>query len=338
MRPIMQMATAIIIAPLAAACGGDAGLFEETDAAGVGATGSGGDAAGPASGPGGGASGPGGFGGNPGPSAGGGGSEPLLCTPSESFCEGNVAYTCNELGELQAEDCSVTPDGTCVGGVCESALEVWMEFDEGSGPTTSARFPSGLVGAMGTVQWDGTLPVGSAAYFIGNHQIDMGDVLNDLSLPYTISAWVKPTNETVSMTVVATNARPGGNYAGAWLTVDGSSGWTVVTGFGDNQGTGPADRHGKRSSGAVSTFTWSHVVAIVRAPGDIDILIDGVDAGGTYAGTASFVASDDAPMLIGRHYWGLSSMRGAVDDLRIYSRALSHAEVTAIYQTEGASK
>lgn len=324
---------------LTAACGGEPSLFDDDDStAGVGTTGPGGGS-GAFGGAGGSEGGSGGAGTGGQPEGGSGSAGGPLCAPSEAYCDGSLLYGCNELGEVFLEaDCGSAPGGACVNARCESSLLALLTFDEGAGSTTTATVPEGLVASMGTVQWDGTLPVGSAAYFVGNHAVEVGDVLNEVSLPFTISAWVRPTTDLSLMTVVATNARPGGNYSGVWLNVDGAAGRTVVVGYGTNQGTSSAHRHGKRSSSAVTPNAWTHIVAIVRAPGDIDILLDGSDAGGTYSGSAAFVASDDAPMLVGRSFWGVASMKGAIDDVRIYDRALTTGEAAALTQLEGSTK
>ena len=89
-----------------------------------------------------------------------------------------------------------------------------------------------------------------------------------------------------------------------------------------------------RASGVLSEFTW-HTVTVVFAAGRATIYVDGGEAASrTFAFTALY--ADEAPLLIMTAAadtddpYGHYNATGSVDDLRLYSRALSASEVAAL--------
>lgn len=84
---------------------------------------------------------------------------------------------------------------------------------------------------------------------------------------------------------------------------------------------------------------WHHI-AMTFNRGEIKVFIDGVLSGSGTA-TATSIRNDDLPFIIGgsRFYYGENSfiiltdlIDGTIDDLRIYNRELSQAEVYTLYQ------
>jgi hypothetical protein len=84
------------------------------------------------------------------------------------------------------------------------------------------------------------------------------------------------------------------------------------------------------SGGAVSTGVWHHVVASKSGASTGDLYIDGV-LKTNYTGTLVAVPSASAPLSFGVYYGNANPLSGRIDDLRIYSRALSSNEVSIIY-------
>lgn len=255
-----------------------------------------------------------------------GGVEPS-CDEGGRICDGDAALVCEDGAFVLAQDCAL--DGAlCVMGSCESDLALRLGFDEQGGGQTVDDV-DGLVGTLSNVFWTQGR-VGSALGMSGEGQVVFGDALNDLALPFTITAWVKiPADVDAAMTILATDGSM--PYQGIYLVADFASGPGQVTvGFGNAGGSGPANRHGKMSSVPVPTDVWAHVAGVFRLPGDADIFIDGADAGGVYSGAAAFVASTADPVVVGTSLAQGAALTGTVDDVRVYRRALTAAEVAAI--------
>lgn len=128
------------------------------------------------------------------------------------------------------------------------------------------------------------------------------------------------TNSTSRMAIAANHTSAGkvGAYA---VAGDGETLQIVYGGSGLNNGA------------------WHHIAAVVNYPLDtITVYVDGVAIGltGTPAFTASATSNTDSRgMGIGAIYTGTNGTTCTLDDVRIYSRALSAADVAALYAYTG---
>ncbi|MDG9926319.1 MULTISPECIES: DUF6701 domain-containing protein [unclassified Pseudomonas] len=170
------------------------------------------------------------------------------------------------------------------------------------------------VNAMGTCGY-GSLSSGSSQYV---QRAD--DSLLDLPGSFTIGVWVKPRALPASglMSILSKDE----NYE-FHLNPNGTINWWWQT-------TGPAATREFNSTGTLTAGQWSHVL-IRHAPGDQRIYINGSLAGqASFSGTP--VVNGD-PLQLGADQ-GLAGryFDGDLDELRIYSTALTQAQITTLYQ------
>ena len=156
---------------------------------------------------------------------------------------------------------------------------------------------------------------------------------DDLSItgPMTITAWINGNSWFESSGEYGFNviASKGGlNAVNYTFRVDTHSGFLTFF-YGINQAW-----QGWTDNRPLSLNTWHHVAAVEYDDGTIDFYIDGVKASGSVAwnspSTIKKVANSD-PLRIGDIYGWDQEFAGAIDNLEIYSRALSEAEIQAIY-------
>lgn len=158
----------------------------------------------------------------------------------------------------------------------------------------------------------------------GNSYVSVPDAVSlDPSSAISATAWINLTNSTGWNTVVGKELYNAG------------TGWVFVTTVSNGQmtyykGGGSASLN----SGANALQTW-HLVAITNSAGSATMYIDGVVVA---TGTLP-ISNNNANLFIGaRHSNDGSSYtdgwRGSIDDIRIYNRALSAAEVQALYNAE----
>ncbi len=78
--------------------------------------------------------------------------------------------------------------------------------------------------------------------------------------------------------------------------------------------------------------TWYHLAVVIRSSNDITLYVNGYDDGGAYggAGGAMVYSSDGASQLGARFCDALYSLHGEMDDVRIYDRALTDAEIAVL--------
>jgi hypothetical protein len=159
--------------------------------------------------------------------------------------------------------------------------------------------------------------------FDGDDRIELGDVLNEVAVPYTVAAWVR-FNESSVGGLVNTDVVPPGEedrYYGVGLQVTEGE---LRVHYTDGGGVGSQFRRSKQTALA-ATGEWVHVAGVVRGVQDMSLYVNGQDAGGYYTGTGGALAHNDWPALLGNGY------RGVLDEVAIFGRALTAEEILTLY-------
>ena len=186
--------------------------------------------------------------------------------------------------------------------------------------------------------------IGQALKFTGSGSAaNLGDVLNFSSFPVAVSAWVKIDSlPPIFSAVFSSEALPPGaagkpmNLAGAIFGI--LSDGTVMLEFADNTGCGESFTRRKISSAAITAGKWYYIEAVARGASDVGIYINGADAGGAYSGSGSgAITSTNRSAQIGDdNSCGDAEsfpFPGLIDDVRVYNRNLTAAEVKQLYKS-----
>ena len=197
-------------------------------------------------------------------------------------------------------------------------------FSEGSGTTTTDASGNGTTGILQGATWTTSGKFGGATSFNGSSSyIDLG---NPASLQatgsMTWSAWVN----------AAGNPPDDGQII---AQSDGTSGWqfktspdTGVRTFAVVVGASGGGHTQRYSKTVLALNTWYHVAGVYNASArTLDIYVNGVLDNGVLSGTvpsAQVLAALSAT--IGKRSGGYY-FNGRIDNLRIYNRALSAAEI-----------
>jgi len=160
--------------------------------------------------------------------------------------------------------------------------------------------------------------------------VDLGDTFNNLAVPFSISAWVnvRTGNENYVRIISLDESMDGRRY-GAWIAL--SDGKFSIS-YADGGFAGPSGRRTKVSDSLVPTEEWVSVAGVVRGPTDMDLYINGENAGGEYSGTGGDMVHSGGNAVLG----ALRSLSydiyfdGLMDDVRIYDRALTDYEVSVL--------
>ena len=205
-------------------------------------------------------------------------------------------------------------------------------FDEGSGTTVTDASGNGITGNIIGATWTTEGRNGNALSFNGSSSyVDLGNpALLQITGSMTWSAWVK----------AAANPADDGQIV---AKADDASGWQLKT----SPDTGP-HTFGVRVAGATNTFAqrysttvrslnvWYHVAGVYNASAQtLDIYVNGVLNNGTLRGIIPASQINSAVNVnIGRRSGGSGYyFNGVIDDVRIYNRALSQAEIQADMNT-----
>ncbi len=223
-----------------------------------------------------------------------------------------------------------------------SDLVGWWNFNEGSGTTArdisgydnngtivGATYVDGVPGTGGTaLEFDG---VGD---FIGLGNDSSLNIISNL----TVSVWVKSTKNNASNPQGIVSK---GNYSGSEL------GWYLSKRTNNRfyfqvkvNGVSHA-RHdiSTYSNNIYTDDDWHHLTGVLLSNGSHYLYIDGIMQDASFSGTNWTPASSSIPMVLGATYGDrlppnqidYESFGGLIDDVRIYSRALTASEIQTLY-------
>jgi glucose/arabinose dehydrogenase/PKD repeat protein len=194
-------------------------------------------------------------------------------------------------------------------------------FNEGTGTTATDSSGRGNNGTTTGTTWSGSGRYGGALSFNGtSSQVTVPDANSlDLTTGMTVEAWVNPTTSANWRTVVLKEDRAASDLVYALYSAEpgaGPGGWVRI-----NNLTSAA-----RSPVALPVNTWSHL-ATTYDGATLRLYVDGALVA-TQARTGP-LPNSAAPLVIGGNaIWG-EYFAGRIDEVRVYNRALSAAEIVA---------
>jgi hypothetical protein len=171
---------------------------------------------------------------------------------------------------------------------------------------------------------------GRALAFDGiDDYIDLGNILDDLEFPFTISAWVFLDSASNGGPVfVSQDNSP--VYNGFWFYVRQDR---ISIEYGDGLGENkPFFRRGKSAAIEGITNQWAHATAVVNGIDDIELYLNGTNVGGDITGESARPMASTFRRDVAKIGYFLSNgveyhFKGALDEIRIFDRALSSEEI-----------
>ncbi len=190
-------------------------------------------------------------------------------------------------------------------------------FEEGTGTTTVDRSGSGNLGTISGATWTTDGKRGRALVFNGtNSMVSVPDSPSlHLTGPLSIDAWVKPSRAS-SWASVVLKERPSGLSYALYGSDDGGRPAGYVNNGSDRAAT---------STGATAVGGWSHL-AVTYDGSSLKLYVNG-SLVRTTAVTGAVTSSNGALRIGGNNVWG-EWFAGTIDEVNVYNRALSAAEVT----------
>jgi hypothetical protein len=203
-------------------------------------------------------------------------------------------------------------------------LVAGWSFEEGIG--TSAVDSSGngniltLLNGAGwsTGKYNGGLSLNGAASASAANSVSL-----NLSGSYTLAAWINPASLNGYQTVLIKENAIGGSGCGYWLQTTGNQ---ISSGF--NNGSGCIEH---TANANLQLNTWSHIAAVFDDTANTyQIYLNGNLLSSQTETTVPIPNNQN--LTLGQTAFG-ENWNGLLDDVRIYNRALSQAEIQADMNT-----
>jgi chitodextrinase len=206
---------------------------------------------------------------------------------------------------------------TQAGGTTPGGLVAAYSFDEGAGTSASDASGNGHAGTITGATWSAG-KFGNALSFNGaNSMVSIADA-NDLDLgtAMTLSAWVNPAVLSDWRTVIL-KERPNGLSYALYAHDTARPAVYINTGGADIAADGSQSLPGN---------TWSHIAATYDGA-MLRLYVNGSQVG-SQSVTGNMVASASSLRIGGNTVWN-EFFSGLIDEVRIYNRVLSAAEIQA---------
>jgi len=197
-----------------------------------------------------------------------------------------------------------------------TGLVGWWKFDEGSGITTGDSSGSNNTGTLANGPTWTTGKIGGALSFDGvDDYVNLSTPasLTSLTYPITLSLWIKPSSLGGVNSVEIMNFR----------VDDPNTETKIVLYNSDLYIAGSSHRDRVSVNGIISTTNWNHIVYTIDGSYTRKLFINGV------------VQSFGSPDYFSPSDISIGNGKSLIDEVRIYNRALSAAEILELYNYTG---
>ncbi len=189
-------------------------------------------------------------------------------------------------------------------------------FNEGSGSTTADASGNGNAGTITGATWTTSGRFGAALVFNGtNSWVTVNDSTSlNLATAFTLEAWVNPPSQS-SWQVAVIKEAPGGMSYAVYANTSGNDPAAALHTTVDVNLYGPS---------ALPLNTWSHIAATYDGS-SVKLYVNG-SLVNSQSWSGQMPVSSSPLRIGGDSVWG-EYFKGTIDEVRVYNRALSAAEI-----------
>lgn len=210
-------------------------------------------------------------------------------------------------------------------GGSPSTLVAGWAFDEGTGTTTADASGHGHTGTLvSSPAWTTTgCKYGNCLSFTSTGKRVTVPDANDLDLgtTWTLMAWIKPSTTSGWRPVMLKEGNSANLESYLFYAIPGNTGGGYTTDANNTE-------FFIQPSATISTSVWSHI-AFMRNTNILSYWVNGSQIGSTTISSVTTKASTGQLDIGGHPFWNGEWYAGLLDDVRIYSAALSSSEISS---------
>jgi hypothetical protein len=160
--------------------------------------------------------------------------------------------------------------------------------------------------------------------------LDLGNILDDLKLPLTVEAWVYVDGAPAYALPVFSSQDNLPLYNGVDFAVTSTR---ITGGYGDGRGENSSDfRRAKSADIASIANKWTHVAIVIKGPLDMQLYVNGIDAGGHYDGYTDLPINSNSPGDVAKvGQWSPNGskyfFKGKMDEVRVWNIGLTANQI-----------
>lgn len=149
------------------------------------------------------------------------------------------------------------------------------------------------------------------------------------AFPFSVSLWMNAADPLSSSFILQSSPPDNDTYYAGFVVTNDSSG-CITAGYRNGGPAGPASRHDQTGTTVLQAGVWYHVAAVIGGYQKIKLYVNGVSEESYTSGTADSIHYSQNPFFLGARKAGTSLFDGLLDDVRLYNRALSQAEIAEL--------
>ena len=223
------------------------------------------------------------------------------------------------------------PGSSSRGAALMKGLAGYWPFEEGRGTSTADRSGNGNSATLRSGATWTTGKIGTALLLDGtDDRIEVSDPRNILGLSgdMTVSVWVRTTTTSTDGSDSVANW-----HRGHWIVEkdlsNTSTGWALTNHHGKAKFLVIRPQEALSSTTRIDDGRWHHIAGVRDSQGNRWLYVDGkLEASGTAGSKLS--PSNTSPLTFGCNSEGKNYFKGALDEVRIYSRALPAHEIRSL--------
>lgn len=255
--------------------------------------------------------------------------------PTEVAANGPWAYYRGEDNQsAAATSVAANTSGAAGSGTYDDPTagpSTWWKFDENGGTTALDSSGAANTGTVSAGAAPATGRSGSALAFDNTGDIVTGQrPATSTNASFSVVAWAKlGAKGTANRTLVS---QDGAYLSGFYLHWNYSSDQWTLSMFGPDAASPPNDAYAGNTA-TVNTNTWYHLVGVYDSTTQQARMYVNGSPGTAVGVTGAWNAT--GPLVVGRGKWGgpVDQFNGVVDEVRVYGRVLSGAEITSLYNS-----